>query len=83
MFRIQLTLFVLSCILIPSTNAAAPGTEFSSANREFFVELSRAPEKKILISVFRATNETRALHWSRAIEWQEPDYGCPPPPSMA
>src|SRR5687768_9372512 len=75
MFRIRLALLVLSIALIPSTNAAAPGTEFASANRQFFVELSRTPEKKILVSVLQATNETKAIHWSRAIDWQDEDHG--------
>jgi hypothetical protein len=75
MFRIRLALLILSVALIPFANAAAPGTEFASANRLFFVELTRTPEKKILISVFHVTNETKAIHWSRAIDWQDEDHG--------
>ena len=49
--------------------------EFASANRQYIVELSRAPENRILVEVFRVAKEAKTLHWSRAVEWEDPHPG--------
>src|SRR6185503_17726527 len=55
-----------------SRAAVSRGNQFVSANQQYSVELSRTPEDKVLVAVFDISKEPKALHWSRAIEWQPP-----------
>src|SRR5687768_13993559 len=73
--HIHLALVLFVAITSRSASAATtwPANQFPSANRQFFVELSLTPEKDLLVAVFQTTNETKALHWSRAVQWEEPD----------
>src|SRR5688500_4985902 len=68
-------LSLIIVLFLTSLSAAAPANTFTSANNQISVELSLTPEKEILVAIFQTTNDTKALHWSRAIKWEEPDHG--------
>ncbi len=79
MFRRWATLCFLLVVVTASTHSAGPpGLQNLSANGQYSVELSRTPEKTILISVFELSKENKSLHWSRPVDWEEEDRGWVP-----
>ncbi len=59
------------------TIAAMPrGNQPFSENGRYSVELTRTPEKKLIVAVFQHTNSLKGLLWSRPIDWEEwhPDW---------
>src|SRR5437868_14970253 len=71
-------ILLLIGVNISVSSAGPPGTEFLSANGRYSVELSRTPDNRVLISVFKSSKEGKILDWSRAVNLEENYRGWGP-----